>query len=136
MKAVRLTLTSLFIFIGGAASALDASPENDKSIGTEAVFGKVFREDSKKPIQNVTVTAILLNRKEKYTITDTEGEFGIDELKPGTYKIIFEKDGYRKVVKEKVNIRQNEPMELNVEMEFLNYNLVPSPFHFFLVDQP
>ena len=78
----------------------------------------------------------MLNKKEKYTITDTEGEFGIEELKPGMYKFIFEKDGYRRVVKERVNIKLNEPIELNIEMEYLTYNMVPSPFRFLLVDNP
>jgi hypothetical protein len=82
-------------------------------------------------LQNVTVTAILLNKKEKFTFTDTDGEFGIEELKPGTYKIIFEKDGYRKVVRDKVNIRTNEPIELNIEMEYLEYNLFPLTIPFF-----
>ncbi len=136
MNAIKLTLTSLFLILGGVASASEVEPECDNKISTETVFGKVLREDSKRPIQNVTVTAILLNKKEKYTITDNEGEFGIEELKPGTYKIIFEKDGYRKVVKDKVNVKLNEPIELNVEMEYVNYGFVPSPFHLFLIDQP
>ena len=136
MKAIRLTLTSLFLFIGSVASATEVEPEPDTRISPDNLFGKVLREDSKRPLQNVTVTAILLSKKEKYTITDTDGEFGLEELKPGTYKIIFEKDGYRRVVRDKVNVKLNEPIELNIEMEYLNYNLVPSPFFFFLVDNP
>ena len=136
MKAIRLTLTSILFFLGGDIMAREVEPECETKINTETVFGKVMREDSRRPIQNVTVTAIMQNKKEKYTITDNEGEFGIEALKPGMYKFIFEKDGYRRVVKERVNIKMNEPVELNIEMEFLNYNLAPSPFHFFLVDTP
>ena len=136
MKAIKLTLTSLLIFMGSESIAREVEPECETRISTETVFGKVLREDSKRPIQNVTVTAIMLNKKEKYTITDTEGEFGIEELKPGMYKFIFEKDGYRRVVKERVNIKLNEPIELNIEMEYLTYNMVPSPFRFLLVDNP
>ncbi len=136
MKAIKLTLTSLLIFMGSESIAREVEPECETGISTETVFGKVLREDSKRPIQNVTVTAIMLNKKEKYTITDTEGEFGIEELKPGMYKFIFEKDGYRRVVKERVNIKLNEPIELNIEMEYLTYNMVPSPFRFLLVDNP
>ena len=136
MKAIKLTLTSLLIFMGSESIAREVEPECETGISTETVFGKVLREESKRPIQNVTVTAIMLNKKEKYTITDTEGEFGIEELKPGMYKFIFEKDGYRRVVKERVNIKLNEPIELNIEMEYLTYNMVPSPFRFLLVDNP
>ena len=134
MKAIKLTLTSLFLVMGGAASAF--GPEPETKISTETVFGKVLRDDSKRPLQNVTVTAILLNKKEKYTLTNNEGEFGIDELKPGMYRFIFEKDGYRKVVRDKVNITLNESIELNIEMEYIEDSLVPSPFHFFLLDTP
>jgi hypothetical protein len=134
MTAIKLTLTSLFLVLGGSASA--SGPETETKISTEIVFGKVMREDSKRPLQHVTVTAILLNKKEKYTLTNNEGEFGIEELRPGMYKIIFEKDGYRKVVRDKVNITLNEPIELNIEMEYIEWSLVPSPFHFFLLDTP
>jgi hypothetical protein len=136
MKAIKLTLTSLLIFMGSESIAREVEPECEIRISTETVFGKVLREDSRRPIQNVTVTAIMLNKKEKYTITDTEGEFGIEELKPGMYKFIFEKDGYRRVIKERVNIKLNVPIELNIEMEYLTYNMVPSPFRFLLVDIP
>ena len=48
---------------------------------------------------------------------------------------IFEKDGYRKVVKEKVTIKANTPIELNIEMEQgLFFDLAPSPLHFFQAD--
>ncbi len=133
MRAVKLTIgLILCIATGFSAKALEgtASPCS----GTELLSGKVFKEDSRKPLQNVTVTAILLNKKEKFTYTDTDGEFGLEELKPGIYKIIFEKDGYRKVVKDKVTVKTNEPIQMIVEMEYLEYPLVPSPFHFFLVD--
>jgi len=135
MRAIK-PLLMFFLLLTGFSAMATVEPESNPApaIGTENLFGKVFKEDSRRPLQNVTVTAILLNKKEKFTFTDTDGEFGIEELKPGTYKIIFEKDGYRKVVRDKVNIRTNEPIELNIEMEYLEYNLFPSPFHFFLVD--
>jgi len=40
------------------------------------------------------------------------------------------------VVRDKVNITLNESIELNIEMEYIEYSLVPSPFHFFLMDTP
>jgi Carboxypeptidase regulatory-like domain len=83
-------------------------------------------------LKDVTITAVLLNKKEKYTISGIDGEYGLSELKPGVYKIVFEKDGYRKVVKEKVTIKANTQIELNIEMEQgLYFDLAPSPLHFF-----
>jgi Carboxypeptidase regulatory-like domain len=136
MLNFRLTLSCILVVANGAVYAMDTSPESEIKINTESVFGKVFHEDSHRPLRDVTVTAILLNKKEKYTITDIDGTFGIDELKPGTYKIIFEKDGYRKVIRDKVNIRANGSLELNIEMEYQGYDFAPSPFHFMEYSKP
>jgi hypothetical protein len=59
------------------------------------------------------------------------GEFGIDDLRPGTYKLVFQKDGYKKVVKDKILIKTDNTIELQIEMEETGYDLSPSPFHFF-----
>ena len=57
--------------------------------------------------------------------------FSFDELKPGTYKFIFEKAGFKRVTKEKVVIKTDESFQMNIEMiETTQYDLAPSPFHF------
>jgi hypothetical protein len=125
MRSLKLLITCLLL-----TGATQVHAEINKP--SESVFGKVFSDDSNRPLKDVTITAVLLNKKEKFTLSDTDGEYGISELKPGVYKIIFEKDGYRKVVKEKVTIKANAPIELNVEMEQgLFFDLAPSPLHFF-----
>ena len=54
-----------------------------------------------------------------------------EEMKPGTYKFVFEKAGYKKVTKEKVVVKTDEAFQLNIEMiENSSYDLMPSPFHF------
>ena len=64
-------------------------------------------------------------------LTDDEGGFAFDELKPGTYKFVFEKAGFKKVTKEKVVVKTDEAFQLNIEMiETGNFDLMPSPFHF------
>jgi Carboxypeptidase regulatory-like domain len=130
MWTLKLTLTSISFSLAGAVFATDINPDAEGKINTESVYGKVIHEDSNKPLRDVIVTAILLNKKEKFTITDNDGLFGINELKPGTYKLIFEKDGYKKVIKDKVNIKANASLELNVEMDYQGFDLSPSPFHF------
>jgi hypothetical protein len=128
MRSLRLLITGLLL-----TGATQVQAEITKP--SESLFGKIFSEESNKPLKDVTITAVLLNKKEKFTLSDTDGEYGISELKPGVYKIIFEKDGYRKVVKEKVTIKANTPIELNVEMEQgLFFDLAPSPLHFFQAD--
>ena len=76
----------------------------------------MIHADTKKPLSNVSVTAYSASKKEKVVLTDASGNYSFSELKPGTYKLIFEKDGFRKVTKEKVTIRQDEGCLLNIEM--------------------
>jgi len=96
--------------------------------------GIVMNSENKKPLKDVNVTAYSTVKKEKVAITDESGNFSFDELKPGTYKFIFEKSGFRKVTKEKVVIKQDDPVDMYVEMsENSELDLKPSPFHFISV---
>lgn len=93
--------------------------------------GFVIHSETKKPMKDVSVTAILSSKKEKVIITDDDGSFNFDELKPGTYKFIFEKAGFRKITKEKVVIKTDEAFQMNIEMiEANDFDIVPSPFSF------
>ncbi len=125
----------LAICLGGfvAAEAADATigpgpgPGDGKK---EELNGVVIHSETKKPLKDVTVTAYLVSKKEKIELTDEDGGFAFDELKPGTYKFVFEKAGYRKITKEKVVIRTDEAFQLNIEMiENSDYEIMPSPFH-------
>lgn len=93
--------------------------------------GVVIHAETKKPLKDVTVTAYLVSRKEKIDITNEEGSFSFDELKPGTYKFVFEKAGFKKITKERVVVKTDEAFQLNIEMiESSDYEIMPSPFHF------
>ena len=82
-------------------------------------------------MKDVVVTAYLVSKKEKIVITDEEGSFAFDELKPGTYKFIFEKAGFKKITKEKVVIKTDEAFQLNIEMiESNDFDIMPSPLLF------
>lgn len=95
------------------------------------MMGVVSHADNKKPLKNVNVTAYLVSKKEKAVTTDQAGVFSFDELKPGTYKFIFEKEGYKRVTKDNIVIKPDEGCELNIEMmQAKNFNLNPSPLHF------
>jgi len=73
----------------------------------------------------------LVSKKEKVVFTEDNGTYAFDELKPGTYKFIFEKAGFKKITKEKVVIKTNEAFQLNIEMITQNdFDILPSPFHF------
>lgn len=117
-----------------AYAALANTPVDPKERGEEEMInGIVLDLDSKKPLKDVNITAILNSKKEKTVSTDLNGGYRFVMLKPGTYKIVFEKEGYKKVVKERVQIKENAPVQINIEMpEFVPVTeRGPSAWHFF-----
>ncbi len=126
----RILLLTCFMAIG----ALWANARNT-STGTTAdtkkdVNGTVFSNITRKPLSNVSITAYSSTKKEKAITTDESGTFYFDDLKPGIYKFVFEKEGFKKVTKEKM-IHTDETFQLNIEMvEKEDFEFVPGTFHF------
>lgn len=113
------------------AKATGNDPVTTPGKGVNEVAGTIFDSESRKPLKEVTVTAYTNNKKEKLVVTDEFGHFEFDELKTGTYKLVFEKDGYRKVVREKIAIKTDETFQMRIEMiEATGFDVMPSPFHF------
>lgn len=128
MKPKILLLISMFVLASCIASASDKNPEPGKK---EDIVGLVMNGDTKKPLKDVSITAYLSSKKEKVVITDESGEFSFDNLKGGVYKFVFEKHGYRKVVKENVTVKVDEGFQLKIEMlQDAEPDLLPSPSHF------
>ena len=124
----KFLLLAISLLGFAAAKANTGGPGEGKK---DELNGIVIHADSKKPLKDVSVTAILISKKEKVVITDEEGSFAFDELKPGTYKFVFEKAGFKKITKEKVVIKTDEAFQLNIEMiESSDYEIMPSPFSF------
>ena len=126
------TKTLLIVSLLFAASVVKANTKGNSTprVEPEDVYGSIVYAGKDKPLKDVIITAFLQSKKEKIVLSGTNGEYGIDNLPPGTYKIVFEKDGFRKVVKDKVIIKPNSGIELNIEMEAKGFDLGPSPFHF------
>ena len=128
-KVILLTV-GLLGFAAAKANNIDDPGDGVKG-KKDDINGLVTHFESKKPLKDVTVTAYLVSKKEKLVLTDDTGNFSFDELKPGTYKFIFEKAGFKRVTKEKVVIKTDESFQMNIEMiETTQYDLAPSPFHF------
>lgn len=120
-------LTSLWVH----AKVITPGADDYNSSKTD-IAGGVVHAETKKGIGNVVITAYLSSKKEKVVITDGNGNYSFDDLKPGTYKFVFEKDGFKKVTKNNVQIRADEGFQLNVEMnEPANFDILPSPSHLF-----
>jgi hypothetical protein len=88
-----------------AAKANNDDPGTGIKGKKDDINGLVTHSESKKPMKDVTVTAYLVSKKEKFVMTDDAGSFSFDELKPGTYKFVFEKAGFKRVTKEKVVVK-------------------------------
>ena len=124
----RFLLLAISLLGFATAKADPGSPGAGKK---DELNGIVIHAESKKPLKDVSVTAILISKKEKVVMTDEDGSFAFDELKPGTYKFIFEKTGFKKITKEKVVIKTDEAFQLNIEMiESDDFEIMPSPFSF------
>lgn len=122
----KFLLLAISLLGFAAAKANAGGPGEGKK---DELNGFVIHSESKKPLKDVSVTAILITKKEKVVMTDEEGSFAFDELKPGTYKFIFEKAGFKKITKEKVVIKTDEAFQLNIEMiESNDFEIMPSPF--------
>jgi hypothetical protein len=131
----KLLILAISLMGYAAANANNGWPNPDPGVDgkidgkKDELNGIVIHAETKKPIKNVCVTAVLISKKEKTVSTDDAGGYAFDELKPGTYKFIFEKSGYRKITKEKVVIKTDEAFQLNIEMiESPDFDIIPSPF--------
>lgn len=128
-KKLFLLLISACLYVSSYAAGNDTKdPEADGK--KEELNGTVIHSETKKPLVGVTVTAVLASKKEKTVITDEDGGFSFDELKPGIYKFVFEKSGYKKTTKEKIVVKTDDTFQLKIEMtEADQYDIMPSPFN-------
>ena len=126
---ILLLAISLLGFVAAKANT-DPEPCKDPK-KVDEINGIILHAENKKPLKDVCITAYLVSKKEKAIVTDEDGGYAFDDLKPGTYKFVFEKVGFKRVTKEKVVIKTDETFLLNIEMiENKDYELMPSPFHF------
>src|SRR5687768_15732013 len=129
-KFLSLAIGLLGFVVAKADTGPDPDPTSEKGKKND-LAGIILHGESKKPLKDVVVTAYLVSKKEKAVQTDETGNYGFEELKPGTYKFVFEKSGYKRVTKEKVVVKTDEGFQLNIEMiESKDFNLVPSPLLF------
>jgi uncharacterized protein (DUF2141 family) len=119
MKYKLFILTMLFAAVASVARANTTDPSIDEAEASKKtdITGGVVHADTKKPLGNVAVTVFSSARKEKVVYTDVNGSYTFTDLKAGTYTLVFEKDGLKKVTKNKINIRPDEGCQLNIEMD-------------------
>lgn len=97
------------------------------------VNGIVSHATNKRPLKAVVVTAYLHtdNKKEISVQTDEAGNYSFEALKPGTYKLVFEKTGFKRVTKDKIIIKEEDTFKLNIDLtEIGHLDMMPSALHF------
>lgn len=132
MKSKFFLIAVSLLGFTAANAAIDPDPISTPcKINKDELLGLVLHSETKKPLKDVSITAYLVSKKEKSVQTDEAGNYSFDELKPGTYKFVFEKTGYKRVTKEKVVVKTDEGAQLNIEMvESKDFDMVPTPMHF------
>lgn len=127
----KLFLLGFCLLVFTAINATDPGRGTGTGKEKDDIIGTVVHSETKKPLKDVSITAYNVTRKEKVVLTDEDGVFSFDELKPGTYKFVFEKAGFRKTTKEKTMVKVNEGFIMNIEMiESDDFEIMPSPGSF------
>jgi len=125
MKPKFLLLIS-FVVLSSLVAKANTDPGKKDDI-----MGSVTGAEGKKPLKDVCITAYLCSKKEKVVVTDGTGAYSFDDLKPGVYKFVFEKEGYKKVIREKVTVKVDEGFQLDIEMlQDNSTDVMPSTSHF------
>ncbi|MDQ3843209.1 MAG: carboxypeptidase-like regulatory domain-containing protein [Bacteroidota bacterium] len=134
MKVRSVLLICILIFASCMARANNTSPGNGEETNKKSdILGVVIQSETRKPLSNVSITAYSSSRKEKIVVTNERGQYNFDDLKGGTYKLVFEKDGFKKVTRDKVVIRTDEAVQIDILMEeHVTFDFMPGPFNFLI----
>lgn len=123
----RFALLLFFATIASLAHATGGETSPRKA----DILGGVYNHDSKKPLSSVAITIYRAEKKEKVIFTDAAGLYTFDDLQAGTYKFVFEKDGYKRVTRDRVVVLPDAGVHLNIEMtKHTLFEFFPGPFHF------
>jgi hypothetical protein len=69
------------------------------------------------PGVSVEVTSPVMIEGSKTTVTDSQGRYRFEAMRPGTYKLTFQLTGFGSVVREGVNLPSNFTATVNAEMK-------------------
>jgi len=121
----------LFLLLAGFFSFANSGGKEKKEDPPD-LNGVIVAAETGKPIKDVNITAYNNSKKEKSVISNANGIFSLVDLKPGTYKFVFQKEGFEKVIREKMVLKINEGYQLTIQMfeEENIFDLMPSPLRF------
>jgi len=107
---LRLAVAAFVIFAASGGQLAQAQVESGKIVGT-------IRDPSGAVVSaaSVTVTETQTNAVRK-TITDTQGEFVATELKPGTYAVMVEREGFKTAVQTAFKLDVNQVVRVDLTL--------------------
>lgn len=125
----KFSLTLLFLF------ALAALSQAGNGIETGTVTGTVVHAETKKPVANVSLSAVLHNcGYRKAIVTDAQGNFIMKHVPEGEHILLIDKRGYKIYRKEGVQVKRGTSLRLYIELlsdepAGLHSNMVPITLH-------
>ncbi|HXI55392.1 MAG TPA: TonB-dependent receptor [Polyangia bacterium] len=85
--------------------------------GEGTLTGTITDAATKKPVADVVVTATSPNLQgEQIVVTDASGFYRIPSLPPGVYTLRFDKEAFKPLAREGIELRSETTMRLNVEL--------------------
>src|SRR2546425_1133863 len=106
---LRILLTSLVALVGLTVPA--------KAVAQSAIAG-VVRDTSGAVLPGVSVEASspVLIEKSRAAETDSQGQYKVVDLRPGTYVVMFTLPGFNSVKREGIELTANFTAAVNVEL--------------------
>ncbi len=108
MKNVRYAFLVLLLFTGSLRA---------QSQGLGTLTGTVVYESTHAPIPDVLVTVSSPQMQGEQAVkTDSTGTYLIPQLPPGTYAILFEKEGYKPLAEGGIALDADRMLRFNVQL--------------------
>ena len=86
-------------------------------IGTSTITGRVT-DASGAVVPQVAVTLVNTNTNFQFsTVTNSDGLFRIQSLQPGPYRISFEATGFKRLIRENIDLRVGDTLPIDVTLE-------------------
>src|SRR5690349_21213539 len=102
---------------GLLALALGLAGSGALAQGTSVILGTVTDAATHEPVVDVVVTATSPNLQgEQTVVTDGQGQYRIPQLPPGVYALRFDKEAYKPLSRERINLRLDYSVRVNVEL--------------------
>lgn len=109
MRYIKPTLFIVTVFLFSIVSGQQNKPG---SIG-----GVIKDARTKSPLREAVITLISAAfRGQKFALTDSAGFYKVTNLPAGKYEVIFEMEGYNKVVQDSLTLEDGMTVDLNYEM--------------------